>query len=174
MSSSWYYYDRDLSSYEKSLNELEYAGVVAKPDASRRSVGFFTVGGDDAGPLTPDRINSILSSVRPPHGYDLLEPLPLPNFPHFPSRPDGPIPRLETEIARSISAIFGTRKPPDRSGFDPRVFEKEKRLKEKTEARRQEFQKKYRDIKIQFQGVQDRCKANDYESVCFLINLSHA
>jgi restriction system protein len=171
MSSSWHYYNLDLDKYETDLNKLDYAGVVTKPpETIRHSVGFFTVAGSEDGPLTPERINSILFSVEPPYGYDVLTPLPVPKFPHFPSRPHGDIPQPP------VNALFGFGKPstPDRSGYDPRILDKEKRLKEKTETRRQEFQKKHEDIQVQFQAVRDKCATNDYESIRFLIKLSHA
>jgi hypothetical protein len=76
MSSSWYYYDRDLGTYDKSLDELNYAGVAPKPtESGRRTQGFFTVIGATDGPLTPDLIASLLSSIRPEHGYGLLADL---------------------------------------------------------------------------------------------------
>ena len=171
MSSSWYYYDRDLNTYEKRLDELDYAGVVAKPTELRRAQGFFTTVGAADGPLTPDRIASLLSLVGPPHGYDLLEPLPIPDFPSFPSRPESPIP---TQKSGSAFSLFGKPPAPDRSGYDPKIIVKEQRLKEKTAARREKFEQKYRDIKAQLQAVQERCAANDYDAVRFLINLSHA
>jgi restriction system protein len=51
---------------------------------------------------------------------------------------------------------------------------KEQGLKDKTAAMQEEFEKKFQDIKAQLQAVQERCAANDYEAVRFLINLSHA
>ena len=172
MSSSWYYYGRDLDAYDKRLDELDYAGVAPKPtEPARRTQGFYTVFGAADGPLTPDLIASLLSSIRPEHGYGLLAPLPIPDFPNFPRRPDSPIP---TQKSGSAFSIFG--KPPSRdpSGFDPAIIVKEERLKEKTAAKQKEFEKKFQGIKAQLQAVQERCAANDCDAVRFLINLSHA
>jgi hypothetical protein len=172
MSSSWYYYGRDLDTYERSLDELDYAGVAPKPEIAQRTQGFYTVFGPADGPLTPDLIGSLLSAIRPEHGYGLLAPLPIPEFPHFPTRPDGPIPM---EKPGSAFSIFGKSPPPrNASGFDPAILAKEERLKEKTAAKRKEFEKKFQSIKAQLQAVQERCAANDYDAVRFLINLSHA
>ena len=157
---------------EKRLDELDYAGLALKPtESARRTEGFYSVFGATDGPLTPDLIASLLSSIRPEHGYGLLAPLPLPDFPYFPRRPDGPIPTQKSERAFSI---FG--KPPSRDppGFDPAIIVKEERLKEKTAAKRKEFEKHFQDIKAQLHAVQEQCAANDYDAVRFLINLSHA
>jgi hypothetical protein len=58
-------------------------------------------------------------------------------------------------------SIFG--KPPSRdsSGFDPAIIVKEERLKKKTAAKQNEFEKKFQNIKAQLQAVQERCAAND-------------
>jgi restriction system protein len=182
MSSSWYYYDRDLDAYEGKLDELVYAGVAPKPtEPAQRAQGFYTVFGAADGPLTSDCIASLLSSIRPEHGYGLLAPLPIPEFPYFPSRPDSPIPTQKSGSAswprrrgaRTIS-IFGETLSLGPSDFDPAIILKEERLKEKTAAKQKEFENKFQAIKTQLQAVQERCAANDYDAVRFLINLSHA
>jgi restriction system protein len=167
MSSSWYYYDRDLDTYEQGLDELDYAAVVPKPAESlRRSQGFFTVEYTADGPLTPGRIASLLSSIEPQHGYGLSAPLPIPEFPSFPKRPN-------TLVPTQKFSIFNKPSYPDSSGYDPKIIAKEQRLKDKTTEKLNEFDKKFQDIKAQLHAVQERCAANDYDAVRFLINLSH-
>jgi restriction system protein len=167
MSSSWYYYSRDLDTYEKRLDELDYAGVALKPEALRYTQGFYTIFGLADGSLTPDLIASLLSTIKPEHGYGLLAPLPIPELPYFPTRPDGPIPTQKLGIS-----FFG--KPPNPPGFDPAIIAKEERLKEKTAAKQKELEQKFQSTKAKLQAVQERCVANDYDAVRFLINLSHA
>ena len=91
MSSSWQWYDRDLDAYAKQLSRLEYSPITMRPQGPRiSSQGFFTLTYSDANqPLVPGDVLSLLSepAIGPPHGYDLLQPLPVPNFPSFPDAP---------------------------------------------------------------------------------------
>src|SRR5262245_61457808 len=136
MSSSWQWYKRDLDAYGAKLSELEYQPITQSQGLKRYPhAGFFTLEAIDL-PLTPDRIESLLSSsaIGPPHGYDLLEPLPLPRFPSFPARPAQAIPTEKT------FPVFGTVKPVARDGFDPAILDKERQLQQRTEDIRQKFQ----------------------------------
>ena len=178
MSSSWYYYNRDLDTYEDRLDEIDYVGVAPKSEAVRHAQGFYTVFGPaDGSSLTPDLIASMLSTIKPEHGYGLLAPLPIPELPYFPTRPNGPIPTgrcgkgIEQAISDCRSKTWKATNPP---GFDPAIIAKEERLKEKTVVKQKELEKKFQSIKAQLQAVQERCAANDYDAVRFLINLSHA
>src|SRR5947209_16433482 len=88
----WHYYSRRLDNYKAQLDHLDYTGVVPKvPEPQTQTRGFFSIyDHGDRGPLTTDRIKLLLSesAVGPPHGFDLLKPLPLPAFPVFPKRPE--------------------------------------------------------------------------------------
>jgi len=171
MSSSWHYYDKDLSNYEQKLDAIEYEGLAKDPSKRKRvSYSFFTVD-ETEGPITPERVNSLLARIGPPFGYGVLTPLPLPEFPSLPTRPSAPIPAAPPEGLRSI---FAKPSPPDRSGFSPAVLEKEARLIAKAENKRHEFEKKSSAIKHQLDEVQLRCEADDLNAVRFMMNLSHA
>ncbi len=168
MSSSWYYYDRDLDGYERELDALEYAGL-AKDPSKRKMVnhGFFSLDEAADGPITPERLNRLLQ-IGPPFGYEVLTPLPLPSFPHLPSRPSASIPVAPPQ------RFFAKAAPPDRSGFSPAILEKEARLKTKAEDRRYEFEQKSRTIQHQLDEIRSRCEADDLDAVRFMMNLSHA
>jgi hypothetical protein len=103
----WYYYSRALDSYAEQLDQLDYAGVAPKlPKPRRHTDGFFTVltAGDVDGPLTPDSIKLLLSenALGDPHGFELLKPLPLPNFPKFPEPPETSPPIQKPVVGFSI------------------------------------------------------------------------
>ena len=102
------------------------------------SRGFFTLTYSDANqPLVPGDVLSLLSepAIGPPHGYDLLQPLPIPNFPSFPDRPSAGIP---TEKPFSVLGwSFGAPRLVAKDGFSPKILEKERQLLEQTETLRQ-------------------------------------
>ena len=171
MSSNWHYYDRDLDRYDRELNSVEYEGLASDQRKGQRLVqGFFTIDGLYEGPLTPNRINGLLAEIRPPFGYGVLTPLPLPTFPFMPTRPAMPIP----VAPQGLRSVFARPDPPDRSGFSPAILEKEASLKEKAENKRLQFEQKYGVIERQLNEVRERCEANDLNAVRFMLNLSHA
>jgi hypothetical protein len=159
MSSSWHYYSRDLDTYEKRLDEIDYVGVAPKPEATTYTQGFYTFFGPTDGlSLTADLIASLLSTIKPEHGYGILAPLPIPELPYFPTRPNGPIPTQKSGIS-----FFG--RPPNPPGFNPAIIAKEERLKEKTVLKQKELEQKFHRIKAQLQAVQERCATNDYNAI---------
>jgi hypothetical protein len=100
----WYYYSRSLDNYKSQLDQLDYASVVPKaPTARLRTQGFFTVLDHDDS-LTPDSIKLLLceNALGPPHGFDLLKPLPVPNFPTPPDRPETSPPVQKPTVGFSI------------------------------------------------------------------------
>lgn len=175
MSSSWQWYDRDLDTYANQLSSLEYSPISIKTQGPRTySQGFFTLNYSDGNqPLVPGDILSLLSEpvIGPPHGYDLLQPLPIPHFPKLPDRPSAGIP---TEQPLSVLGIsFGAPKPVSRDGFSPKILEKERQLLERTETLRERYRQDYRNAQVQFEALQRRCEANDYEAIRLLIKFCH-
>ena len=78
----WYYYGRGLDRYKEQLDQLDYTGVVPRPSQARLlTQGFCTVSDLDDH-LTLDSIKMLLSesALGPPHGFDPLKPLRLPEF----------------------------------------------------------------------------------------------
>ncbi|MGW1424643.1 restriction endonuclease [Bradyrhizobium manausense] len=86
----WRQYGYRLDSYEGSLKRLTYAGAL-KPQDQSDDLGFFTVRSHPSA-LSLASASSILyeSSLGPPHGYALLDPIPVPEFPKAPERPATP------------------------------------------------------------------------------------
>ncbi|WP_161495372.1 restriction endonuclease [Bradyrhizobium sacchari] len=161
-----------MDNYERQLDAAEYEGVAK--DLSKRqqySRGFFTVEGFADGPITPERINGLLAQIRPPYGYGVLAPLPLPEFPSLPSRPNDFIPAAPPTGLRSI---FSKPPPPAPRGFSPEILEKEARLIQKTADKRSAFQRKHEAIAHQLTEVRTRCEADDLDAVRFMMNLAHA
>jgi len=172
MSSSWHYYDKDLDAYERKLDAIEYEGLAKDPSKRKRvSYGFYTLDESWEGPVTPERVNSLLAGIRPPFGYGVLTPLPLPEFPLLPKRPSVPIP---SALPEGFRAFFAKPAPPDRSGFSPAILEKEAKLVTKTESKRRELEEKSEAIKHQLDEIRLRCEADDFNAVRFMMNLSHA
>ena len=140
----WHYYSRALDSYADQLGQLDYAGVAPKlPKPQRRTQGFFTVEYLD-GPLTSGSIKLLLSenAVGPPHGFELLKPLPLPDFPKFPQSPEISPP---IQKPKGGFSIFGSpwRPIPALQGQYLEIIEKESKLREKTANLRTQFEQKY-------------------------------
>jgi restriction system protein len=174
MSSSWRYYDTDLDKYERELDAIEYEALAIDPSKQRQliSQGFFTLEffGDD-GTVTDERINSLLARIKPPHGYGVLTPLPLPQFPSPPIRSHLPIPPPPPQGLRSI---FAKPPAPDRSGFSPKILEKEERLAEKASTKKHDFERKRANMAQKLGDIRAKCEANDLDAVRFMLNLSHA
>jgi hypothetical protein len=169
----WRYYDRALDDYKTALEQLEYTGVAPKlPKPTFRTQGFFTVSDRDDH-LTTGRIKSLLSesALGPPHGFDLLEPLPVPRFPTFPKRPETSPPIQKPEMGFSI---FGSPWRPPKNEIAPGIIGKEENLREQTSSLRESFAQKYQTAKSQLNELRAQCIANDYEAVRMMINLSHA
>jgi restriction system protein len=172
----WHYYSRALDSYADQLDQLDYAGVApTRPKPRRRTEGFFTVEYLDD-PLTPESIKLLLSenAVGPPHGFELLEPLPLPKFPTFPKPPETSPPIQKPELGFSIfGSPWRAPKSEVHSWAGSRIVDKENALQEKATALRRQLEEKYQTAKTQLDALRARCEANDYEAVRLLINLSH-
>jgi hypothetical protein len=168
----WYWYGHKLDDYEKLIDRIDYAGIAPKPTEPRlRTQGFFTFREVD-GPLTAETIKSLLSesAVGPPHGLGLLRPLPLPNFPRFPERPETAPP---IQKPSSGFSVFGSPWRAPKHEIDVGVLNKERALQEKTARVRNEMQLKYEAAKAQLNALRADCMAYEEEAIRTLINLSH-
>jgi restriction system protein len=168
----WYWYGHKLDDYEKLIDQIDYVGIAPKPTEPRlRTQGFFTFREVD-GPLTPETIKSLLSesAVGPPHGLGLLRPLPLPNFPRFPERPETAPP---IQKPSSGFSVFGSPWHAPKHEIDVGVLNKERALQEKTTRVRNEMQLKYEAAKAQLNALRADCMAYEEEAIRTLIDLSH-
>ena len=152
--SPWYYYSRALDDYKEQLDQLDYVGVAPKlPKPRLRTQGFYSVLGlDDL--LTSDSIKSLLSesSLGPPHGFDLLKPLPLPSFPKFPERPETFPPIQKPGLGFSI---FGSPWRPPKHEVDPETIVKEESLREQTSTLCQKSRAKVPNCQISTRYIAD-------------------
>ena len=171
----WQHYSRALDVYRAQLDHFDYAGVAQKlPEPRIHTRGFFSIDDyGDHGPLTLDRIKLLLceSALGPPHGFDLLKPLPLPKFPVFPKRPETAPPVAKPQSGFSI---FGSPWRPPKDKIDPKIIEKEENLRIQASQLRQKLEQKYQTAKSQLDSIKVGCQANDYGAVRWLIKLSHA
>jgi restriction system protein len=162
MSSNWRYYDQDLDRYERKL-DFEYEALTEALTIDPSNQG--------QGTITPERINGLLAEIRPPHGYGVLVPLPLPRLPSPPTRPNGPIPRPQPQ---GLLSMFAKSPEPDRSGFSPEILDKEARLSEKAANKKHEFERRSAAVADNLREIRAKCEANDLDAVRFMLNLSHA
>jgi restriction system protein len=180
MSSSWNdwpFYDKALDRYERALDAIEYEALAIDPSNQRQMISqglSYTSTGEylwDDGTVTSERINGLLAKISPPHGYGVLAPLPLPQFPSPPTGPNTPIPPPKPQGWRSI---FASPPAPDYSGFSPEILDKEARLSEKAANKKHEFERKCAAAADKLKEIRAKCEANDLDAVRFMLNLSHA
>ena len=89
----WTEFAKALNSCEGALNSLSYEGALKPPPPISPVQAFFSVYRDlPRGTIGLGQIQSLLKgdAVAPPHGVDLLRPLPIPEFPKLPVRPEFP------------------------------------------------------------------------------------
>src|SRR5262249_3191428 len=87
----WRDYRSDLDKYQRALRGLSYRDLIIllrSFPAHFRSIGL------PAQSLTVNQIETLLHIGDKPHGYELIEPAPLPVFPSLPPQPpaDQPLP----------------------------------------------------------------------------------
>jgi hypothetical protein len=81
----WKDFRDKLDSFESNIKHLKYKGAFDAPEpAWQYRFAFRDIGKNN---ISVDQIPSILSpeSVCPPHGLDLLKPVPVPQLPQFPA-----------------------------------------------------------------------------------------
>lgn len=120
----WSQFSRSLEWYGDRLRELKYEPLAAVVPTDFK---FFQLG---KGQLALEDIQSLLNStpVGPPHGFELLQPLPIPDFPDFPESP--PVPPKPKPVR---SWLFGNTVSPT----DPSYEFTEKTIKRAEELGRQ-------------------------------------
>ena len=121
--------------------------------------------------LTPERIKRLLSgsTVGPPHGFDLLTPLPLPTFPRFPEPPETAPQYKNPSLAFRYLGRLGVLP----SMKQMRELYRRKRGCERNCGVRNRIERKYQTAKAHLDALRARCVACDYEAVRLLITLSH-
>jgi restriction system protein len=139
-----------LESYDRGLKMLQYPGAL-KPPAQSWSLDSPV----PQGAIEPRSTKSLLydDALGPPHGFDLLRALPIPEFPSFPLRPDTPEESINTSYL----------------GMGKKVGE----LKRETQRLREEFEKRYREDAAYLEQVLRACKSSDPAAISRLMEISH-
>ena len=85
---AWKNFERSLEHVERELKDLDYGGIFANASMPERDIFHFNE--LPAGALDSSKIDWILSAaaLAPPHGLDVLVPLPAPKLPTLPQMPD--------------------------------------------------------------------------------------
>ncbi len=168
----------NLGSYERALENLKYASAF-KPVPDPTAALLFELGeplGLSKLPssVTLSSIQSILKgdAVAPPHGVELLNPLPIPKFPNAPLSPyPPPPPKPRSFLARVLRLMAKRPPPPSKSQTDN--IELAARLERKRKQLLGEFERQFKKDSAQLASLQEACKSNDPQAIRLLMSLSH-
>src|SRR5262249_40421260 len=124
------------------------------------------------GAIALSQIQSLLKddAVAPPHGVDLLRPLPIPEFPQLPARPESPKGTPETGWP-----LFSRREPqpPAMPEFDKLIIERAERIQSKYQQKHTEFEAQFKEDAELLTGLRKACATNDPEAIRLLMLISH-
>ena len=172
MSSNWYYYERDLDKYGKELAAVQYDPLGIELNKTQPSTyGYFSIRGTNTGPLMAEHVRTLLKQLAPPHGYELLKPLPLPSFPTPPSRPRKAA-AVERDIGLPILSKYGA--TPTERDHEQNALQKEQEFKQKLAETLVDFEMRAAILEGKLNQVREKCEANDLNAVRFLLNLSNS
>ena len=170
----WRDFDRALKSCERDLNNLRYAGALQPPppDSSIRS--FLSVYRDlPQGAIALGQTQSLSKgdAVAPPHGFDLLKPLSIPEFPKFPARPE-----IATSAQLKAWSLLSRREPepPEPSIYQKYSIERAERVERKRQQLQAEFDAQFKKDPVQLASLREACAANDPEAVRLLMLVSQS
>jgi restriction system protein len=135
-----------LDRYESSLELLSYAGALKAPVPDWRQQ--FVLSNFPQGAIAGGVTKFTTNAVGPPHGFELLRPVPIPEFPKFPPRPS------ETMDSYTIKQ---------------RVEE----LERKSQKLRQQFETQFQKEATELEGLRRSCAANDPAAIRLLMVISH-
>jgi hypothetical protein len=168
----WKDFSDKLESYDRALANLTYQGAFEAPKADFRSLYPLPPNS-----VTPGQAQSILSapSLGPPHGFDLLTPVPIPELPKFPERPPTP----EPAYIFVASPGWGATTPPNLSEPSEHPLEPAYIAAEvdRSERRTQEilanFTEKFQIEKEKLREIRRQCDLNNYKAIGLFVALSH-
>lgn len=143
----WKSFRYNLDSYKSSLETLEYPGAFKPPSPDWRTQ--FDFRNMPKGTVTTAGL-LYESAIGPPHGFDLLQPIPVPEFPKFPQRP--------------------TEAPSKHDGY---IINRAEELEHKTRQIREQFETQFRKEASELRALRERCAANDPAAIRILMTISH-
>jgi restriction system protein len=160
----------DLSSYERALENLKYVSAFKPAPNSSTALVFALF----AGSIPLSYIQSMLKGdvVVPPHGVELLNPLPIPQLPNPPVSPyPPPPPEPRSFLGRALRLMAKRPPPPPKSQTDN--IELAARLERKRKQLHAEFEQQFKKDSAQLGSLHEACKSNDLRAIRFLMSLSH-
>ena len=167
-----------LRSYERALENLKYSSAF-KPAPDPTTALLLELGGPlDLSNLPRTVALSSMQSIlkggaaAPPHGVELLNPLPIPKFPSSPVSPyPPPPPKPRSFLARVLRLMAKRPPPPSEAQIDN--IELAARLERKRKQVQAEFERQFKKDSDQLASLQEACKSNDLQAIRLLMSLSH-
>ena len=162
----WQEFSRKLDSYERAISDLHYSDAIALLEESHKLDRMFLWKFRDAPTITSDEVNSLLTSVGPPHGYALLEPAPMREMPQFPPRPP---------MERSGFFLFRPKpKPGELSDQEKReILGRADGLQHRAEILQHEIEADFQKEAERLEVLRNACVANDTKAIKLLMSISH-
>jgi restriction system protein len=147
----WKKFRYALESFERDLKALNYVGAFEAHEPTggrfdRLFSDFFPSSG-----ITPENVASLLAArfVGPPHGFDLLQPVPLPDVPKIPARP---------------AQLAGQ--------YDTWIVEKAEKLERQFLARFEQLSQQFQSETDALEKIRQRCVLEDPEAVIKLMDIA--
>jgi hypothetical protein len=121
--------------------------------------------------LSLRQVRSLFGDIGPPHGYELLKPFPLSDFPKLPPQPPW-------NRKKGFLELFWGRRPPPGvvdASFETkkRIVERGEKLQSRGESLRHEFETRHQNELTQLSAVRDACMAGEAQSISLLFSISH-
>ena len=177
----WKDFRYKLDLFESNIKHLKFQGAFDTPQPDFLHAFTFCDIGQNS--ISADQISSILSpdSVGPPHGLDLLKPLPVPQLPQFPAYPselqDAAVKDSNPQpTVGKIWGIFKGREAPrndQRPEWQSHILERAAKLQQKLEELRLQFEQQLRTELERLTGLQRGCLENDIDAISSLMKMTH-
>ena len=160
----WPDFERQLDSYERSIGNLRYSPAAEASDHDFLDWAWEV----PKGALTIEQVTSPLD-VKPPYGYGLLNPAPIPTFPIFPQAPP-----LEHQHGVFGGFFRPKPKPGELTAQEKqRILERADKLRHRGEALQQQFEAQFQKEAKRLAAIHDACVEHDVASIKLLISISH-
>ena len=151
----WRQFRNALDGYEKTIRGLHYPDLLVQPSADYWDFGLTS----DALPIEQ---TTTLLDIKPPHGYALIRPAPLPAFPGFPTRSPPHQPQS------LLHKIFWS-EPAGTAEQWKAVFEHANKLEREGENLRSKFEAQA----ARWKKLREECVSNERQAIRLLMSISN-
>lgn len=168
----WRDFNYALDRYEREIKNIHYSGALNPPTPSFPD-RYFDYVKLPTGALSLAQAQSLLTerTSGPPHGYELLSPLPIPDLPKFPTRPEEPAPEHDgTSRAWWRSAPKLADPVPSANRY---IVERAEKLQDRGRLLRKQFEDQYEREAAQLSTLKEGCTANEPSSIGLLMSISN-